>query len=386
MAQQATIGAIEVDHLSLQAYQRIVSLQETLDTRYHNVDQKLNEYATLAVTSSALTDQQIKDHQAVADEIGARYNKASGDTFALLATFPQSVRERAEGTAAAAASSSAPPPSESDKSPRANSVLCPETLHVDCDPLVSESWFAQFRAFYTSSFLDKASISEQQAYLRRFLDSSLNAILDANTTDTTPVYGSAQRQGCVEVLRDNFSSAHPVFAQRLQLFDSFQGQQSFAEFCANLQRRARIAKIPSMTADELIVHLLIKGAKPELRARFLKLEEPDLASLSKEAKLWQAQKTIENSLAGPKQNVNAVNAVSSNKTDNWAFPPITSKKELIDKGITCFCCGSKQHHTHKCDVDRNQLSCTHCQRTGHTRSVCMGNRRQVSSGGGGGLQ
>ena len=369
------------------AYRDLVREMQSVKDKYSKLEDAME---TLLVSAQwAEASEEYKAHVTASNDAADRQTEAIAIALELLAAFPVAIRKLVDGTVDP--STSAPPPSDADKSPKVNTTLKPAILNVDADALTADRWFEQFKSWYSASFLDRAQVAEQQQYLKCLLDSSLVAILGYQINEQTKIYGSDANPGCIEILKTEFESANPTFSLRLALFEYSQGHQSFVEFVANVQKKARLAKVTQISPDELIVHILIKGAKSDLRAKFWKLENPTLAALVKEARVLQSQKANESTLSSNFGKVQAspspvpINAVShtAKSTEGWAIPPNVTRDELSSRGITCFCCASKRHVTNKCETDKQNLSCSHCNRKGHIREVCFGNRSRLPRRGGG---
>ena len=147
------------------------------------------------------------------------------------------------------------------------------------------------------------------------------------------------------------------------------------EYAAEMQKCSRLAKMSEVTADDLLVHLTIKGAESELVPRLLKLTNPCMRDLTDEARSFYTAQAAEAALG---KNVVHVNEISSNpqSQSNYVVKPVVTRKDLADRGITCFRCGSKNHFTNKCEINWKSLECSNCRTKGHTRDICMGKKQQ----------
>ena len=75
------------------------------------------------------------------------------------------------------------------------SELKPFVLSKEHNPTEFNQWLSQFKAYFSASNMDKLSLSGQQAFFKRQLDSSLVSILDSKITSTTPVFDNANQPG-----------------------------------------------------------------------------------------------------------------------------------------------------------------------------------------------
>ena len=352
---------------------------EHLEARHKRLDEALEELCTVA--GWAESSEELETHQACTESIAERYATATTAAYTYMGSFTQTVRNQVDGTTQSKAISSAPEEASADKSlPKPNIALTPEILRHDADPTAFEIWVVKFGAWYSSSRFSQATRLEQQSYLFSVLDNNLCSILRAAATDKTPLYGSAGEPGYIELLTAEFEHLNPVFARRVAFFESTQKTgQSFIEFAANVKSSAQNAKMREISQEELIVHVLLKGAEPDLRMKLLKLTNPSYENLVEEARSFYAAQASEAILSRPAHISNISQPAqqsSAPRVVEYIVEPIVTK-ELTAKGITCYKCGSKKHMTFKCEVHPKNLNCTNCQNTGHIRQICMGKQKQT---------
>ena len=117
------------------------------------------------------------------NELETTYNAAIGPALVALTA--------ANNLAAAAPLQAPPAQGAGNVQPtfKVQTALQPEKLTRDNTPAELSSWAAKFRAFYSVSKLERASIPDQQAFLLQSLDLDLETYLRQQINDTTPIYG-----------------------------------------------------------------------------------------------------------------------------------------------------------------------------------------------------
>ena len=204
------------------------------------------------------------------------------------------------------------------------------------------------------------------------VDSTLYSLLSTAITPTTTIFGSSTNPGCVDILRMEYDSTYPIFLRRKNFFEYTQKpNQSFTDYSTRLQQLSHSAELGKMTSEQILVHIHIMHAKPEIKAYFLQHEPETLRDLASRAREWQRQQS--NTTGGMQAFVNAIDS-----SEDWIIRPMASKRELLDKGVKCFKCASRNHHSLDCAVSRTSLRCSNCKQEGHVTSVCMGRRSDRS--------
>ena len=66
--------------------------------------------------------------------------------------------------------------------------LKPFILSKENTPLEFSQWKLQFRAFYSASHLERIDVVGQQAFFRKYVESSLMSVLDTKITATTELF------------------------------------------------------------------------------------------------------------------------------------------------------------------------------------------------------
>ena len=183
------------------------------------------------------------------------------------------------------------------------SALKPDKLTRENSPVELRSWIRKFRAFYSMSKLEKASVPNQQAFLFQCIDLELETHLRQEIDDRTPIFG---QDGCMDIIERRFMLSYPLFSRRLAFFRYEQAKgQSFADFYANLRRQGDEANLHNLDVDAQYVHKIISGICDEkLREKLCKLREPKLAEVLQEAEQHEvAKKAMKDIQAGRQNNI-----------------------------------------------------------------------------------
>lgn len=249
--------------------------------------------------------------------------------------------------------------------PKINDTLKPFILTRDHNPTEFRSWVQKFRAFYSTSAIDKCAIAEQQAYLRICIDSNLDSRIYDKVQATTPIFGD---DGCISLLEEEFMLRYPLFTRRLDFFRHTQSSgQLFSEFAAQLRQKGEEADLQHLTMDDIYVFRYICGTTDStLKERFLKIEDPNLDKLKKEAHTYevaaQALKAMGEKVATAAKVTN-----KSHKKQQYAEKKgRVSRDDLRGK---CFRCGSSDHYK---NCPREEfIVCKKCGKDGHLSSVCL---------------
>ena len=114
-----------------------------------------------------------------------------------------------------------------------NDTLRPPTLTLQMTPVELCSWTRKFMSFFTTNQFNQASIPEQQAYVRQFIDPDLEVQIGMKIDDTTEIFGG---QGTISYIEDEFALRYPLFSRRLDFFrykrSKGQTANSVPLFCA----------------------------------------------------------------------------------------------------------------------------------------------------------
>ena len=347
-------------------YREILSNIEDLKQKSSNLEAVLDHQREIANWADG--DADAEAWEAANTDVTTRYNTSHTAALNALSLFTQAVRNEVEGPPPAQAAAAAA--NQEHPKVQSNSDLKPPVLTNDAEILFVDAWWAKFDSWYVMSNFRHADVRVQRSFLASVLDSTLLACLDSMTVPDTPVYGSDARPGCIELLRAKFEEEQPIFLCRMKYQDLKQQQyEPLADFINRVVQYGRVARVFEMSTNDHFVQKIISSAKPDVRARLLKLPSPSLENIRTEAAIIRSAEACEAGFAG-----GAVNVVQE-----WNIRPKTTKADMRAKGITCYRCADKNHKSDQCDGVG--LHCGNCNRDGHITMVCMGRRLQPSTSG-----
>ena len=293
---------------------------------------------------------------------------------------------------------------QANRTPKANTALAPEKLSRDSNPVELRSWLTRFRAFYSTSNLDKANASDQRAYFFAHIDSHLESRIRASVVDTTPVFGD--RDSLEAFLQHEFQLKYPLFTRRLDFFRYTHSRgQLFSDFTSKLKQRADEARLIDLTSDEIIMFRYLCTCKDDkLVERLLKLEKPTLQIMDKDIRSYEAAKYTVRAMdeRGGTSKVAKVFGFSARKRKfprkrfqrfqrkgrfqsrnkksfrkKFSRPGYRASKPSQRRKITCWHCSSSKHESKNCQVKEN-LHCKLCNKPNHVASVCIKSKRAAN--------
>ena len=228
---------------------------------------------------------------------------------------------------------------------KVNSTLKPDPpLQCDDSPARLRQFKKEFVVYYSSSNMDKATLKEQQAYLRRCLSSELNLRIEDKIKETMPVFSDDKEiDSCFSCLESEFKVLCPPAKRRNDFYCAVQSQgQKASEFFAKVNELAREADLTQMEPEDHIIFKTLQG----MRCRDLKeklLEEQDLTVDRMKAKI-DSHESTQSVMEAAKQ---PHPQVSVNKADSLSCF-ICGKGHLkknctFSPDVDCFKCGNKGH-------------------------------------------
>ena len=350
-------------------YREILKASENLDMKSANLEQVMERQKEVANYQVGSEDEAA--WETAYDELVDKYTNAHTAAVNSLSRFSQDIVDQVEGrrqpVAQPAGAAAAEPASPKVQS---NADLKPPVLQHDADVLFVDAWWDKFEAWYTASNFAQANIKVQRSFLASVLDPVLIACLNSLAPTDRVIYGTQAVPGCIEIIQEKFASEQPVFLSRLKYQDLKQDRhETLSDYINRVLQFGRIARLSEMDPDDHYVQKIISSAKPETRHKLLKLANPTVESIRAEAATIRAAETCEAGIAGP-SGAPVVNALQ-----DWDVPPVTTKAEMREKGITCYRCGLKTHTSDKCDIFGK--SCRNCGRDGHIYRVCLGRRLPI---------
>ena len=90
-----------------------------------------------------------------------------------------------------------------------NWSLEPDKLSRDHNMVEMKSWMRKFKAWYSSSSMELATLQEKQAYFKRVIDVNLENKLSPSIQEDTPIFGSESQVSCMQLLEEEFLLQYP---------------------------------------------------------------------------------------------------------------------------------------------------------------------------------
>ena len=292
-----------------------------------------------------------------------------------------------------------------------NEALRPSKLMRENSPVEFRVWISQFRAYYTSSRMDLASITEQQAYFKACLEPALVARVEATITTDLPVFteiedasGSnasdaedpdqvdlvadldGEPSSCMQILHREYIIAYPVFTRRFNLLRSRQPPgMTPSDHMSKYLKEADECDLENLTKEQFCVHGLIASfTDGSLLKDLWKLKDPKLADLRDTIQAWEISKRVIQSSLHPKPVASAAQTsktkTTTPKTTSTAQKPTksSSAKAQPAKNYQCYRCGNK-NATHQCPA--LEAVCKHCKKKGHYAGICQAKKREQAKPG-----
>jgi len=263
-----------------------------------------------------------------------------------------------------------------------NDTLRPPVLTLQNTPIELRSWILKFKSFFTSNQFNQATIPEQQAYVRQFIDPDLEVRIEMKIDAATEIFGDS---GMISYIEDEFALRYPLFSRRLDFFRYKRSKgQTVSSFVAHLMQLSGEADLSSLTVDQLMVFRVITGVDEDhLLGKLLEMTEPSFEDVKKKISSWEVAKVAKKSCREAKdgkasqvQQGRGNSQQSSGRRQNQGGKPSQGSSKGIEvtpeslKG-KCTVCGTKKHATAQCEY-KSKATCKTCNKDGHYASVCLG--------------
>ena len=308
----------------------------------------------------ALWEAKVNDVSAEVDVSRAKIHNA-------LATMDQKLAQaqaQAQATAQAVAANTTP-------RVRVVDTLKPFVLSLQNTPVEYRNWKRKLDSFFSASNLAHATVPDQQAYVRQFIESDLDARISVRIMPSTAINGS---DSLVSFLDEVFEQRYPLFTRRLDFFRLIRTSgMTTSEYLAKMLQLSGEADLASLTTDNLLVYQVFTGINEDsLFAKLLELEDPTFQDVQKKIAVWEASKSAKKSVHqgaeakatnGPNR---GRNRGRDDKPSERHGPATNTPTNLAGM---CLKCGNKKHKTKDCP--RTELVCNNCKKPGHTVVVCL---------------
>ena len=249
-----------------------------------------------------------------------------------------------------------------------NRSLEPDKLCRDHNMVEMKSWMRKFKAWYSSSSMELATLQEQQAYFRRVIDVNLENKLSPSIQEDTPIFGSESQVSCMRLLEEEFLLQYPLLTRRVDFFESQQTKgQLFSDWSAQLRALGDEASLTSLTTSDIYVMRYLTGTiDKKLREKFLKEEKPTVELLDKIAHQHEVAASSMRVMDNNRAEAKFVRQGQGYEAQGRRHVP--SMKELIEQRC-CTRCGNPDHTSNTCS-HKNSI-CFGCQYEGHLKKVCQ---------------
>ena len=337
-----------------------------------------------------------------------RYMKCKDDVLDAIQTVSQSTMvahaPMAQAPRQAGAAAAAPQPAAGagggEKCPRP--FVLSATEHT---PIELRHWTRQFKAFYTSTNMNRSPLHEQHAHFYSFIDAAMASRIVERIREDTPIFSANpnvdDKANCMHYVSEEFAQAFPLFARRHRFFQMSQAKgQPFTAFATSLRAHGDEADVQHMSVEDIyVMRYILACSDPKLKEKFLELANPTLDDLNRIAtnyevpREWARQEAHRGAAARhdgkgrpgnkpskPKSNSSGSNKGSGSVTIKFDFPNVNKFKEWLRKNKICQHCGSgKEHPWNECKA--KDAECSGCNGKGRYKRVCFGcNSKEKSAG------
>ena len=299
----------------------------------------------------------------------------------------------------AAAPAPAAPANDAARVVRPIKELKPEQLASDSTPAEFADWARRYKAYHSSSALERGTIPQQQNYLLACIDYVLRTRLVSHMHDALPIFDPPQAPAvpaaaaagaaaaaaaaqpavrfasCFQVLEQYFKQRCPLSARRAALFALRQkpGEQQ-TDCIARIRRQAAECDLTAFNMDKLLVQLFIMSCQDErLRRKFLEPADPTAEQLELVAESYVR---ITAGTAGTADRPVATVAAAQ---PGGGRQPQQKKaggrrrvsghvQRLIDSGL-CTRCAASDHQRANCRLPAT-VTCHRCGKPGHIAPAC----------------
>ena len=257
--------------------------------------------------------------------------------------------------------------------------LKPFILSKENTPLEFSQWKLQFRAFYSASHLERIDVVGQQAFFRKYVESSLMSVLDTKITATTEIFDNELAPGtssCFSELENEFKLRYPLVARRFQLFSLRQSRnESFTEYVAKIKTQATQCQLETLGIEGLLIYIAIVGlhsSDSDLREKLLELENLAMTDVDRVSRSYESAQCAIKGLSSSFANLATTDNEASEQSVRQLYSGRTNstKWQQLQKLGRCPRCAmfKPDHAPQQCRALR--LSCDRCHQIGHLRRAC----------------
>ncbi len=328
---------------------------QQLETAYAAISSRHQRIQDCYIRLQELDPDNFDAYDTRMDEVSKRFDAIGADLL----------RVHANCSAPAAPLLATAPTLCPDARVKIDDTLKPTKLTDDHGPVEMRNWLLKFRAWYTTSAMDRRTIGEQQAYFFLCLGSTLETRMRLKVEPTTPIFEiPGDDTSVVSLLEEDFLQRYPIFMRRLEYFRFDQAaNQDAVDWIAKLEQKGNEADLHRLSVDQIHVFRVICGCTDKrLREKFLKIKEPTLEKIKEEARVYAAASTITKAFEKPHRGARVTDRPREDKEGKKSIDKMKKKRR-------CDACGIFGHGSVDCHR-KDKLTCHACGKPGHIAPMC----------------
>ena len=288
---------------------------------------------------------------------------------------------------------------------KAADYVKPDTLQKSASPAMKNVWILGMKTYFRQSGFLKLPAEDQRIVFENCMSNDLKVTFQTRFTTGWRIFGEkrAEHDDSYEsILHSYWLEIHPIMGRRLELLRGKQSHsQKYSHFLNWIQRTALVCDLASLTEQDYIVLIALKGCCDEdLLRELLKIKNPDtsqlesaaleyerrqkdVTALGKAAGLAGATSTFRNqqrqqgrnNANGNRAQGNNSGSGANNASNNASNGQSRRQKRTLPEKFKgkCLFCGSDKHKSLECDPEKKaKLNCTHCNVKGkHSTNMCL---------------
>ena len=256
------------------------------------------------------------------------------------------------------------------------------SLSFDNSPMELSMWIACFKAYFEASRLHALPLDQQQAFLRKYLNSNVWSAIKQHININTRIFKNPmdpEEESCESIIEDAFQIHYPLIMRRHKFFTyERKGNQTFTDFVSKLEELASAANLESMEMNDYKMFRIIAGLNdPKCVDKILSipLQDFNFEEVKRVGVQYQTAKNY--SGLNPSHHINQV---TTKKNPNFNRNPNQNKSPRSNSSILeklnklrhqgkCIGCGKKAHDRGQ-ECPLKSATCHKCGLKGHIAPVC----------------
>ncbi|XP_059220208.1 uncharacterized protein K02A2.6-like isoform X1 [Stomoxys calcitrans] len=194
-------------------------------------------------------------------------------------------------------------------------------------------------------------------------------------------------------LKQHFCPKKNILVQQHKFLNEIQNEdQSISDFIAVLQEKAAmchfVCSCNKSVSDIFCRAQFIRGIRDNsIREKLLQKPEDTFVQICEKAKALEAAKINNNEImqSSSTSEVNKIKQKQSatstryQKSNRYASSSSTVNYRQLGLEGMCLRCGRNNHRSNECKINKNNLKCSFCNKTGHVRQVCIKSKFKQNS-------